>query len=462
VSEDRRAWLRTFVDEAFYSRRAARFAEELNAHRGRPAARRAFTLFPHRRGLRLGAPLLREGQEVARHAGRLTPIVRYLAVLSDYAHRMGNEISARPEADADRRDRARMMATALATLLDDEAAAIAAADADDIKATRALTRVGKALERRRYLLGNPLLGLTLNHALIAADARSFAEVAPLAWRRVPTALERANANEGLRARREALVACVASLSAHRAQLETDRLSRTTERWHVRSLGLRRDETARLLAHVDAPPDVEGCAALVPAGDRGFVLEHVVLAARVDGRVDDAEREWIEALAARLEIEDARRRRFERRVGDFVEVHRDRFNPLDHAERFEAARPPVAVRFSRVVRQNLDALVMEIRETGDLALLLAKRAKGTRLTPDEARRLRSQLVDVAKAVPSLAVFSLPGGIILVPLLLKLLPFDLRTSAFKTDAFRAFEGEDGSLEGAPILDDDEPPAGGSEAP
>jgi hypothetical protein len=58
-------------------------------------------------------------------------------------------------------------------------------------------------------------------------------------------------------------------------------------------------------------------------------------------------------------------------------------------------------------------------------------------------MREQLVDVAKTVPSLAVFALPGGFILLPVVLKLLPFDLRPSSFRRreQRFHAFStGED----------------------
>jgi hypothetical protein len=79
-------------------------------------------------------------------------------------------------------------------------------------------------------------------------------------------------------------------------------------------------------------------------------------------------------------------------------------------------------------RNLQALIQEIRETGELAQLLTKSTRST-LTPEEWQKVRTQLMDVAKSVPSLAIFSLPGGIVLLPLLLKLLPFDLRPSSFQ---------------------------------
>ena len=118
-------------------------------------------------------------------------------------------------------------------------------------------------------------------------------------------------------------------------------------------------------------------------------------------------------------------------------HDDAYDPLALAAGFAAVDPPIAVRLARAVLENADALWREIRETGDLGVLLARRASGQTLTDEEQRRMREQLIDVVKAVPALAVFALPGGFVLLPLLLRVLPFDIRTSAFADrDDFHAF--------------------------
>jgi hypothetical protein len=77
-----------------------------------------------------------------------------------------------------------------------------------------------------------------------------------------------------------------------------------------------------------------------------------------------------------------------------------------------------------------SIAQEIRETRELGVFLARMAQGERLTPDERTRMRTQLIDLAKVVPSLAIFAAPGGMILLPVILKLLPFDLRPSAFQS--------------------------------
>ena len=46
---------------------------------------------------------------------------------------------------------------------------------------------------------------------------------------------------------------------------------------------------------------------------------------------------------------------------------------------------------------------------------------------EKKRVKTQLLDICKSVPSLAIFMLPGGGVLLPLLIKFIP-ELLPSAF----------------------------------
>lgn len=86
------------------------------------------------------------------------------------------------------------------------------------------------------------------------------------------------------------------------------------------------------------------------------------------------------------------------------------------------------RVAGVVTQNLEAVAAEVRQTGQLGQLLAKAATGTPLSAEERRKVRLQLIDLAKAIPALAIFAAPGGMLLLPLLAKLLPFNVLPSAW----------------------------------
>jgi len=46
-----------------------------------------------------------------------------------------------------------------------------------------------------------------------------------------------------------------------------------------------------------------------------------------------------------------------------------------------------------------------------------------------QKVQEQLIDVAKSIPALAIFALPGGGILLPVLIKVLPFNILPSSFQ---------------------------------
>ena len=50
--------------------------------------------------------------------------------------------------------------------------------------------------------------------------------------------------------------------------------------------------------------------------------------------------------------------------------------------------------------------------------------------EEKEKIKIQLLDICKSIPALAVFLLPGGALLLPLLIKLIP-DILPSAFRDD-------------------------------
>jgi hypothetical protein len=84
--------------------------------------------------------------------------------------------------------------------------------------------------------------------------------------------------------------------------------------------------------------------------------------------------------------------------------------------------------SLAIRRNLDRLVTEIKETKELYALLLKSTRDS-LTAEEKRKVRAQLFDILKTIPALAIFALPGGGIILPVLIRLLPFNLLPSAFE---------------------------------
>jgi hypothetical protein len=96
------------------------------------------------------------------------------------------------------------------------------------------------------------------------------------------------------------------------------------------------------------------------------------------------------------------------------------NPIKHF--YDQANKNV----TKLIIRNKDRLTKEIKESGELMQLLAK-STNKNLTPEEKKKVKRQLLDVCKTIPSLTIFLLPGGGLLLPILIKFIP-QLLPSAF----------------------------------
>ncbi len=87
------------------------------------------------------------------------------------------------------------------------------------------------------------------------------------------------------------------------------------------------------------------------------------------------------------------------------------------------------RWRKVLLRNKDKLVIELSESKEL-LALVRKATTQELTPEEKTKVKVQFRDIVRSVPALGIFMLPGGAILLPLILKIIP-DLVPSAFRSN-------------------------------
>ncbi len=81
---------------------------------------------------------------------------------------------------------------------------------------------------------------------------------------------------------------------------------------------------------------------------------------------------------------------------------------------------------KLIKRNSKKLLQELRESKELMVLLTK-STHRNLTYAEQKKVQQQLLDIIKSIPSLAIFILPGGAILLPLFIKFIP-KLLPSAF----------------------------------
>ena len=82
--------------------------------------------------------------------------------------------------------------------------------------------------------------------------------------------------------------------------------------------------------------------------------------------------------------------------------------------------------SKLISRNKKRLRKELRESKELMYLLTQYTIRD-LNDEEQKKLQEQLLDLFKTIPSLAIFMLPGGALLLPFVVKFIP-KLLPSAF----------------------------------
>ena len=82
-----------------------------------------------------------------------------------------------------------------------------------------------------------------------------------------------------------------------------------------------------------------------------------------------------------------------------------------------------------IQKNKKRLAKELEESKELVFLI-KKSIAQNLSEEEKKKVKEQLLDICKAIPAFTIFMLPGGALLLPLLIKLIP-DILPSSFREE-------------------------------
>lgn len=111
---------------------------------------------------------------------------------------------------------------------------------------------------------------------------------------------------------------------------------------------------------------------------------------------------------------------------FMLEHKDKIALLFSGKNSSLVFNSVSNRWTRILGRNKEKLITELKESKELLSLIQK-STTKELTREEKEKVKSQFLDTLKTIPSIGIFLLPGGALLLPLILKIVP-DLLPSAF----------------------------------
>jgi hypothetical protein len=299
---------------------------------------------------------------------------------------------------------------------------------------RAFLRAGAALKARGHPPGDPVDGLPLRVGVLCIERRHLARLAGAYYGELQLDAELArNLSAHSSSDTVLLVEALTALASVAGPLDARR--RRIVLSQVARLGLERDFTRDARAAAKAPRSLADLARSCPVRLRAFLLEQLFLAEMSGNRPSAKRAEAVQQFAAASRIPPEQVTALHADAAELFAAQHRWMEPSTAAygedgfgTEWEGMADQMMEKVATAVTDNLEAIVKEVRQTGELGQLLAKAAAGKALTPVEKGKVKLQLLDLAKAVPALAIFAAPGGMLLLPILAKVLPFNVLPSAW----------------------------------
>ena len=159
----------------------------------------------------------------------------------------------------------------------------------------------------------------------------------------------------------------------------------------------------------------------------FVLDISILTAISNEILLEDELDFLVSLSDYLEIPFHELEESLVLTESFLLEAEDKIDFIKGSSAYKKAYSSLSKRFTKIILRNKDKLTVELRESKEL-ILLVKKSATEELSKEEKELVKSHFKDVLRSVPALAIFMIPGGAFLLPMVLKIIP-DLLPSAFK---------------------------------
>ncbi|TDP60907.1 LETM1-related biofilm-associated protein [Flavobacterium dankookense] len=162
----------------------------------------------------------------------------------------------------------------------------------------------------------------------------------------------------------------------------------------------------------------------------YIIDLAGISLWSDEKVENEERYFMYKLGEKLDLPETTVLNSIDYVNYFIVKYKSEIpyfnfsNPVKHF--YDNTTESVSV----LITRNKKRLVKEIQQSKELMQLLAKSTHKD-LDKEEKKKIKKQLLDICKTVPSLTIFLLPGGALLLPILIKFIP-KMLPSAFNENS------------------------------
>ena len=159
----------------------------------------------------------------------------------------------------------------------------------------------------------------------------------------------------------------------------------------------------------------------------FLIDMAVLTVHSDLSALDDEMVFLYELCNYLAVDTEQLHKALILIESFVIENNHKVNFLTEQSSYEQLYSNFSQRWVKILGRNKDKFIEELHESKELVALVNK-SLSQELSPLEKEKVKTQFRDIVKSMPAIAIFMLPGGMLLLPIILKIIP-NLIPSAFK---------------------------------
>lgn len=158
----------------------------------------------------------------------------------------------------------------------------------------------------------------------------------------------------------------------------------------------------------------------------YLLDLTEMALWSDEKLDHNELSYLKEIAVKLNLPSYDVTKSCQNIDNFIRLYKDEIPYFNYSNPVKHFYDQTNKTVTKLIRRNRKRLTKEISESRELMVLLAQ-STSRELDEEEKKKVKKQLLDICKTIPSLTIFLLPGGGILLPILIKYIP-QLLPSAF----------------------------------
>jgi len=154
-------------------------------------------------------------------------------------------------------------------------------------------------------------------------------------------------------------------------------------------------------------------------EKKYLIDMAGLALWSDGVVENDEAYFLHALASLMGIDDIFVQQSIASTDDFINKHQKEIPYFNYSNPVKHFYDQTTQLVLTLINRNKKRLIREISQSKELMVLLANSTQRD-LDKDEKKKVKKQLLDICKTIPSLTIFLIPGGSLLLPILIKFIP------------------------------------------